>query len=85
MNNTNITYIKTKIIRNPAIVIEVDTPLVSAWLIDSFALVDILVRLEEATQCKLPISQLSASELDTVRAVLTTAARLGRPLNQNMP
>jgi len=72
-------YIRTEIIRNPAIAIDADTPLVSSGLIDSFALVDILVKLEEITRCKLPISQISAQDLDTVNMMLATAARLGSP------
>lgn len=72
-------YIRTEIIRNPAIAIDADTALVSSGLIDSFALVDILVKLEEITRCKLPISQISAQDLDSVNMMLATAARLGSP------
>ena len=72
-------YIKTEIIRDPTIVVDADTPLISSGLIDSFALVDILVELEEVTQRKLPVSQISAQDLDTVREMLATAERLGRP------
>ena len=72
-------YIKTEIIRDPTIGVDADTPLISSGLIDSFALVDILVELEEVTQRKLPVSQISAQDLDTVREMLATAERLGRP------
>lgn len=73
-------YIRTEIIRNPTIAIGADTPLVSSGLLDSFALVDILIKLEEVTGRKLPVSQISARDLDTVRQMLATAERLGRPL-----
>jgi acyl carrier protein len=72
-------YIRTQIICNPAIAIDADTALVSSGLIDSFALVDILVKLEEVTGRKLPVSQISAQDLDSVNMMLATAERLGRP------
>ena len=72
-------YIRTAIIRNPGVAVDADTLLISSGLIDSFALVDILVELEEVTQRKLPVSQISAQDLDTVREMLATAERLGRP------
>jgi acyl carrier protein len=73
-------YICMKIIRNPSITIDTDTPLVSSGLVDSFALVDILVKLQEVTGRKLPVSQISAQDLDTIRLMFVTTERLGRPL-----
>jgi acyl carrier protein len=73
-------YICTMIIRNPTITIDADTPLISSGLVDSFALVDILIKLEEVTCRKIPISQISAQDLETVRLKIVTAKRLGRPI-----
>ena len=56
-----IAYITYDIVRNPLITIEPDTPLISSGLIDSFALVDILVRLEEVTGRKIPAGEGAAA------------------------
>lgn len=76
-----IAYIRAEFVRNPAIELNADTPLVSAGLVDSFALVDILVRLEEVTGRKLPVNAISAEDLNTVRLMIDTAERLGRPFD----
>lgn len=76
-----IAYIRAEFVRNPAIELNADTPLVSAGLVDSFALVDILVRLEEVTGRKLSINAISAEDLNSVRLMIDTAERLGRPFD----
>ncbi len=73
-------YICTKIVCNPSITIDADTPLISSGLVDSFALVNILVKLQEVTCRKLPVSQISPQDLDTIRLMIVTTERLGRPL-----
>ena len=42
-----IDYIINEVLRSPGTAIDEDTPLVSSGLIDSFALVDILLKLED--------------------------------------
>ena len=46
-----IDYIKSDVIRRADIQIDENTPLVSSGLIDSLALVDILMKLEDVTRC----------------------------------
>jgi acyl carrier protein len=74
-----IDYIQREIIRRPHIQIAEDTPLVSSGLIDSFALVDILLKLEEVTNMRIPAGRLQAKDMDTVQLMFSTAQRVGKP------
>ena len=74
-----INFIIGEIVRNPAILVEEDTPLVSSGLIDSMALVDILDKLEDVTRMRIPAGKIKPKDMDTVRLMLVTAARVGKP------
>jgi acyl carrier protein len=67
------------LIRKPGVVIEENTPLVSSGLIDSMALVDLLLRLEDITGMRIPAGKVRPKDLDTVAKMLTTAQRVGKP------
>lgn len=73
-----INYIKTEIIGDPEIVLDEDTPLVSSGLIDSMALVDILAKLEDVVNMRIPAGKVQAKNMNTVRLMLTTAERVGK-------
>jgi acyl carrier protein len=74
-----IDYVVGDVIRNPGAKIEEGTPLVSSGLIDSLALVDILLKLEELTGTRLPAGKIQAKDMDTVSLMFATAARIGKP------
>lgn len=74
-----IDYIVRQIIRRPGVQIDEDTPLVSSGLIDSLALVDILLKLEEVSNTRIPAGKIQAKDMDTVRLMFSTAARVGKP------
>jgi len=74
-----IDYIVREIIRRPGVKIDEDTPLVSSGLIDSLALVDLLLKLEEVTNTRIPAGKVQAKDMDTVRLMFSTAARVGKP------
>ena len=74
-----IDFIQREIIRRPGVDIAETTPLVSSGLIDSLALVNILVTLEEVTQMRIPAGKLRPKDMDTVALMLATAQRLGKP------
>ena len=74
-----IDYIVREIIRRPSVKIDDNTPLVSSGLIDSLALVDILQKLEDVTDTRVPAGKVQASDMDTVRLMLSTVARVGKP------
>lgn len=74
-----IDYITGQIIRRPGVQIGEDTPLVSSGLVDSFALVDILLKLEEVFQMRIPAGKVQAKDMDSVRLMLATAQRVGKP------
>ena len=74
-----IDYIVHELIRRPNVNIDEDTPLVSSGLIDSLALVDILLKLEEVTNTRIPAGKVQAKDMDTVRLMFATAARVGKP------
>lgn len=72
-------YIVSEIIRRPGTQINEKTPLVSSGLIDSLALVDILQKLEDLTNTRLPIGKVQAKDMDTVTSMFSTAERIGTP------
>ena len=74
-----IEFIIREIVRRPDVQIADDTALVSSGLIDSLALVDILVELESITGLHIPAGKVREEDLDTVGLMLATAKRVGRP------
>jgi len=76
-----IDFLRRQVLRNPAIPLEQDTPLVSSGLVDSFALVEVLLELERITDRQIPAGRVSPEDLDTVRKMLETAERIGNPVN----
>lgn len=68
-----------QLIRKPALAIDENTPLVSSGLIDSMALVDLLLKLEEVTRMRIPAGKVQPKDLDTVALMLATAQRVGKP------
>ena len=72
-------FIRREVMKNPSAELALDTPLVSSGLIDSLALVDILAELEKITETRIPAGKITAEDMDTVRLMFTTVARVGRP------
>ena len=69
----------SQLIRKPGIIIEENTPLVSSGLIDSMALVDLLMKLEELTGKRIPPGKVQPKDMDTVAKMFNTAERVGKP------
>ena len=74
-----IDYLKKDIIGNPSIDIQEDTPLVSSGLMDSFALIEVLMTLEKVTKRRISPGKVGAKDMDTVTMMLATAQRVGIP------
>jgi len=74
-----IDYVLREVIGRPGVEIKIDTPLVSSGLIDSLALVNILLQLETVTRLRIPASKVQPKDMDTVALMLATAQRLGKP------
>jgi acyl carrier protein len=68
-----------RLIRKPEVTIDENTPLVSSGLIDSMALVDLLLKLEDLTHLRIPAGKVQPKDLDTVAKMFATAQRVGRP------
>jgi acyl carrier protein len=68
-----------QLIRKPNAMIEEDTPLVSSGLIDSMALVDVLLKLEDLTHMRIPAGKVQPKDLDSVTKMFATAQRVGKP------
>jgi acyl carrier protein len=73
-----IDYIVREVIRRPGVQLTEDTPLVSSGLIDSLALVEILAKLENITQMRIPAGKVQPKDMDTVHLMFATAQRVGR-------
>jgi acyl carrier protein len=71
-------FLRTKVIRDPNSTIDLDTPLVSSGIMDSFALLDALLELEKITRRRIPAMKVSPNDLDTVRMMFETAERIGK-------
>jgi acyl carrier protein len=68
-----------RLIRKPNVVIDENTALVSSGLIDSMALVDLLIKLEDLTHMRIPPGKVQPKDMDTVSLMFATAQRVGRP------
>ena len=68
-----------ELIRKPGVTIDENTPLVSSGLIDSMALVDLLMKLEDLTHMRIPAGKVQPKDMDTVAKMFATAQRVGRP------
>ena len=68
-----------QLIRKPNVMIDETTPLVSSGLIDSMALVDLLLKLEDLTHMRIPAGKVQPKDLDSVAKMFATAQRVGKP------
>lgn len=67
-----------KLIRKPGVTIDENRPLVSSGLIDSMALVDLLLKLEDLTHRRIPAGKVQPKDMDTVAKMFATAERVGK-------
>ena len=67
------------LIRKPGLTIDENTPLVSSGLIDSMALVDLLLKLEDLTHLRIPAGKVQPKDMNTVALMFATAQRVGKP------
>lgn len=67
-----------KLIRKPGITLDENTPLVSSGLIDSMALVDLLLKLEDLTHLRIPAAKVQPKDMNTVALMFATAQRVGK-------
>jgi acyl carrier protein len=67
-----------ELIRKPGVTIDENTPLVSSGLIDSMALVDLLMKLEDITHLRIPAGKVQPKDMDTVAKMFATAVRVGK-------
>ena len=74
-----INYLINEVIRRKGLDLDEETRLVSSGLIDSLALVDVLFKLEDVTGMRIPAGKVQPQDMDTVRLMFETAARVGRP------
>jgi acyl carrier protein len=74
-----IDYVKQNMLMNAGAAIAEDTPLVSSGLVDSFALIEMLVELERVTKRRISPGKVGAKDMDTVTLMLATAQRVGVP------
>jgi acyl carrier protein len=68
-----------QLIRKPSATIDENAPLVSSGLIDSMALVDLLLKLEDLTHKRIPSGKVQPKDMDTVAKMFATAERVGKP------
>jgi len=67
------------LVRRPGVTIDENTPLVSSGLIDSMALVDLLLKLEDLTHRRISAGKVQPKDMDTVTKMFATAERVGKP------
>jgi acyl carrier protein len=68
-----------ELMRKPDLAIDENTPLVSSGLIDSMALVDLLVKLEDIMHMRIPPGKVQPKDMDTIALMFATAQRVGKP------
>lgn len=69
----------TRVIRKPDVKVEESTRLISSGIIDSMALVDLLLKLEDLTQLRIPPGKVQPKDMDTIALMFATAQRVGKP------
>ena len=74
-----IDYVKKNLLPDPSEEITENTPLVSSGLVDSFALIEVLLELEKVTKRRISPGKVGAKDMDTVELMLRTAERVGQP------
>jgi acyl carrier protein len=74
-----IDYVKKNLLMDASEEIDEETPLVSSGLVDSFALIEVLLELEKVTKRKISPGKVGAKDMDTVSLMLKTAERVGIP------
>lgn len=67
-----------RLIRKPGVRVDENTSLVSSGLIDSMALVDLLLKLEDLTHMRIPPGKVQPKDMDTVALMFATAQRVGK-------
>lgn len=67
-----------QLVRKPGLQIDENTRLVSSGLIDSMALVDLLLKLEDLTRMRIPAGKVQPKDMDTVALMFATAQRVGK-------
>ena len=68
-----------RLIRKPALVIDENTPLVSSGLVDSMALGEVMLTLEDLTNTRISPGKVKPRDFDTVAKMFETAQRVGKP------
>ena len=68
-----------ELIRKPNLTVDETTPLVSSGLIDSMALVDLLLKLEDVTHMRIPPGKVQPKDMDSIAKMFATAQRVGKP------
>jgi hypothetical protein len=68
-------------IRKPTLAIDENTALVSSGLVDSMALGDVLLKLEDLTNTRIRPGAVKPKDLDSVTKMFATAQRVGKPRN----
>ena len=68
-----------ELVRKPNFALDENTRLVSSGLIDSMALVDLLVKLEDITHMRIPPGKVQPKDMDTIALMFAAAQRVGKP------
>jgi acyl carrier protein len=55
-----------------------DAPLVSSGLIDSLSVLELIARLEESLQVRIPSGYLQPEDFDTIELMVETVSRMAR-------
>jgi len=72
-------------IRKPDVAIDENTVLVSSGLVDSMALGDVLLKLEDLTNTRIRPGAVKPRDLDTITKMFATAQRVGKPRAKGTP
>jgi hypothetical protein len=68
-------FLKNRILRGSNLPLDMDTPLISSGLVDSFAVIEVLQELERVTKRRISPAEVAPADLDTVEKMLNTAER----------
>lgn len=73
-------FIRRELLRDQDLEVGIDEPLFSSGLLDSFAVTQLIVYLEDRFEMRIPVAAVTLADFDTVEKILAIVARYGSPL-----
>jgi acyl carrier protein len=72
-------FLRGELLHDPDLEVGIDEPLFSSGLLDSFAVTQLIVYLEDRFEIRIPIAAVTLADFDSVEKILEVVARYASP------